>query len=88
MRGVAIVKRVRQGRRISGTDAIYFPYVFITGMADMFTVMLWLVAIPMLVMSVKFWLRCLKFLLTNQRDIATRVQRARTAYAAGMHDEE
>jgi hypothetical protein len=52
----------------------------------MSTFLMWFVAIPTIAMAIKFWTRVGKFLLKNKRDLATRVQRARSAFAEGMQE--
>jgi hypothetical protein len=52
----------------------------------MSTFLMWFVAIPTIAMAIKFWTRVGKFLLKNKRDLATRVQRARSVFAEGMQE--
>lgn len=54
----------------------------------MFDVMMWLIAIPTAIMAIKFWVRLARLGLKSRRDIASRVQRVRSAYAAASGEEE
>lgn len=54
----------------------------------MFDVMMWAIMIPMVFMAIKFWIRVATWGLKNKRDIASRVQRVRSAYVAASGEEE
>jgi hypothetical protein len=54
----------------------------------MFDVMMWLIVIPTVITAIKFWVRLGRWGLKSRRDIASRVQRVRSAYAAASGVEE
>ena len=49
---------------------------------------MWMIAIPTIIMALKFWFRLLQWGLTNKRDLSRRVHRARTAFADAGGEEE
>lgn len=54
----------------------------------MFELLIGLIALPTIIMSVKFWVTMLQWGLTNKRDLSRRVHRARTAFADAGGEEE
>jgi hypothetical protein len=54
----------------------------------MSTLFMWLLMIPMLAFAIRFWWRVGRFVLKNQRTLAQRAERLRSALAEAGRAEE